>query len=244
MHIPQADARVAQPARLHQMVLKLETADRERRVGAETTGRSRACCEPTRWRQAGAWTRPPASNCYKPTLIDIHRPPGPAPDWEKGARRRRRTPQGLPHVAECGGQARRGDTPARRACPGQRRGNTAEGGTPGCACGARDATARRDHEGAPPGPPLPCAGCAATQDAGTGPRGRPPRRCRPRRRGRGARLPRSRRVGSRRAGGAAMRGGGLVGGATPSGCPTDETCLRDVAPRRGGARAPGNPHGG
>jgi len=180
--------------------------------------------------------------------IDVHRPPGPAPNWEKGARRRRRTPQGLPHGAECGGQARRGDTPARRACPGRRRGSTAEGGTPGCAGGlpkaVSDGAAGARWRDGDPGPPLPCAGCAAPQDAGTGTRRGSARRCRMRRRRGVSPLPRSRRIGSRRAGGAAMRGGGLVGGVTPSGCPTNETCLRDVAPRRGGARAPGNPHGG
>jgi hypothetical protein len=76
-------------------------------------------------------TRREPHNLYKPTPINSHRPPGPAPEREKGAHTPTRTPQGPPHGAACGGQARRGDTPARRTCPGQRRGSTAEGGTPG-----------------------------------------------------------------------------------------------------------------
>ena len=186
----------------------------------------------------------PRRNRYKPLPTDTHRPPGPAPNREKGARTSTRTPQGPPHGAACGGQARRGDTPTRRACPAQRWGSTAEGGTPGCACGAQDAAARRDREGAPPGPPLPRAGCAAPQDAGIGPRRSSARRCHVGRWRGAPPLPRSRRVGDRAAGATDGRGGGLIGGAVPSGCPIHEARRPNCAPRRGGARAPDAPYGG
>jgi len=177
-----------------------------------------------------------------------HRPPGPAPSWEKGAPASVRTPQGLPHGAECGGQARRGDKPARRACPGRRRGSTAEGGTPGRAGGlpkaVSDGVAGAGWRDGDPGPPPPCAGCVAPQDAGTGTRRGSARRCRMGRRRGVSPLPRSRRIGARGAGATDGRGGGLVGGATPSGCPICEPRRLDHAPRRGGARAPDAPHGG
>jgi hypothetical protein len=191
-------------------------------------------------------------NSYKPLPTDIHRPSGPAPNWEKGAPSPSRTPQGLPHGAECGGQARRGDTPTWRTCPAQRRGLTVPtggAGPPGMRAtntpkGSPDVADTCRRRRATRGPLLRRAGCVAPQDARTGPPGRPPRRCRPGRRRRGARLPRSRRIGRRGAGATGCRGGGLVGGVTPSGCPIHETSRPDSAPRRGGARAPDCPHGG
>jgi hypothetical protein len=195
------------------------------------------------WRRRAGRPKP-GHNSYKPKPTSRHRPPGPAPKREKGARRATRTPQGPPHGVERGGQARRGDTPARRTCPTQRRGSTAAGGTPRYAGKTPKGTPDATWGGASLGPPLRRAGCATPQDAGAGPRRSPTRRCRLGRWRGAPPLPRSRRIGGRGAGATGCRGGGLVGGAVPSGCPTHETSRPNYAPTRGGARAPDTPHGG